>query len=337
MTRVLVLEEDSQLRTLAMEMLRAHGFEVVGLPNLTLHLHRGSEDRFGAVLVGCSVSDAHGMAACAELRRCPACRDTPLLVIANGEKRRHSGDHMMLAINLGVRQVLHHPISAQELGAHVSRMVAHQRPRLSMSWEAARHLADVLEHHPEVSGHGGRVAELAAGFARWLGYDASMQDTVRAAGLVHDVGKIAVPAGILYKARPLDREEYARMALHAEYGARLCRLFGLPERVAQVVAQHHERADGSGYPGRIRAAAIRPEVTIVSLADAFDALCEDRAYRAALSADEALRVLRAEAASGLWDGEVLHEFMAFLNHASRFADPVPARGSNQLAVGADWR
>jgi putative nucleotidyltransferase with HDIG domain len=335
MTRVLVLEEDGQLRNLAMEMLRAVGFEAVGLPNLVLHLHRGSEDRFGAVLVGSSAGDAHGLAVCAELRRCPVCRDTPLLLIANGEKRRQGGDHMMVAVNLGVRHVLHHPMNAQELGARVSRVLAQQRSGPSLSWDTAQHLAGVLEHHPEVSCHGGRVAELAAGFARWLGCDTLTQRVVRAAGLVHDVGKITVPAAILYKARPLSREEHMRMALHAEYGARLCRLFGLPERVAQIVAQHHERADGSGYPGRLGSAGIRPEVTVVSLADAFDALCEDRAYRAALSAGEALRVLRAEAANGLWDGEVLHEFVEFLRQEPRTAAQVSARGINQLAVGAD--
>ena len=109
---------------------------------------------------------------------------------------------------------------------------------------------------------------------------------------MHDVGKISVPDAILMKPGPLTTEEYLEMQQHPVSGAALLRRMPLLANIAPIVAAHHERFDGTGYPTRLAGEAIPVEARILSVADCFDALTQDRPYRKALSLDHAVAELR---------------------------------------------
>ncbi|HEX8339235.1 MAG TPA: HD domain-containing phosphohydrolase, partial [Pyrinomonadaceae bacterium] len=113
--------------------------------------------------------------------------------------------------------------------------------------------------------------------------------------LLHDIGKIGVPDAILRKPARLDEEEWVRMREHPLHGQKILRGIEFLEGAARVVAQHHERWDGTGYPLGLSGAQIDLNARIFAVADAFDAITSDRVYRAGRSYDEALAELEAHA------------------------------------------
>jgi HD-GYP domain-containing protein (c-di-GMP phosphodiesterase class II) len=115
-------------------------------------------------------------------------------------------------------------------------------------------------------------------------------------GLLHDIGKLTIPASILAKAGPLDDEEQAIMRTHVTEGEKLCAgLEALPESIPAVVRASHERWDGDGYPDGLSGDRIPFAARVVACADAFDAMTSSRSYRAALPLDLAVGIVRDEA------------------------------------------
>ena len=146
----------------------------------------------------------------------------------------------------------------------------------------------VEARHPWTRGHAARVAELALAVAHELGWGEHRLEAVRLGSLLHDVGKLALPAPLLGKPGPLSATELAAVRRHPATGAEL--VGSVPQAAAALpcVLHHHERWDGVGYPTRIAGGAIPPEARLVALADAFDAMTSHRPYRRALSAQTAL-------------------------------------------------
>jgi putative nucleotidyltransferase with HDIG domain len=117
-------------------------------------------------------------------------------------------------------------------------------------------------------------------------------------GLLHDVGKLAVPNSILQKPGPLTDDEFDEIKRHPELGSRLVRELGFSRQVARLVLDHHERLNGSGYPRGLGAPDLDIETRILAVCDVFDALLSQRVYRDAWSCDDALKLLREEAGTG---------------------------------------
>jgi HD-GYP domain-containing protein (c-di-GMP phosphodiesterase class II) len=114
-------------------------------------------------------------------------------------------------------------------------------------------------------------------------------------GLLHDVGKLAVPLEILRKPGPLDDAEYTEIKRHPGTGrALLEELGGFPEPVRRLVSDHHERLDGKGYPRGLRAEELDLQTRVLSACDVYDALVSDRVYRPAWPSERALALLREE-------------------------------------------
>ena len=144
---------------------------------------------------------------------------------------------------------------------------------------------------PATRRHSGRVADLAVQLATALGWDAIRCIRLRDAGLMHDVGKIAVPDGILLKPAPLTAEEYEIVKTHAAVGAGIVADVLSPEQVAWV-RHHHERWDGGGYPDGLGGDAIPEGARILALADSVDVMVTPRAYAPGMTIDEALAECR---------------------------------------------
>jgi HD-GYP domain-containing protein (c-di-GMP phosphodiesterase class II) len=150
-------------------------------------------------------------------------------------------------------------------------------------------LTRVVEtRHPWMRGHGGRVTGLALSVARFLGWEERQLELVRLGGLLHDVGKLALPAELLGKLGPLTQSELEEVQRHPAAGARLVAPLPRARRALPCVLYHHERWDGDGYPRRIVGTSIPVEARLVCLADAFDAMTSARPYRPPLSVDAAL-------------------------------------------------
>ena len=145
---------------------------------------------------------------------------------------------------------------------------------------------------PTNRGHSRRVAVLCRLLAEAIGSDAEEVRTAELAGLVHDVGKVALPGRILRKPGPLDRREYAAVRKHPQIGCRLLRGWLGMRSVLDAVRHHHERWDGLGYPKGLRGDRIPKLARIVAIADAYDAMTSDRPYRAAMVREQAFVELK---------------------------------------------
>ena len=166
----------------------------------------------------------------------------------------------------------------------------HYLAQLQKSLEdTVRAIADIVEmRDPYTAGHQVRVADLAAAIARQMGLPDEQVQAIHLASIVHDLGKIKVPSEILSKPGQLSDIEYQLIKIHAQAGYDILKDISFPWPIAQMVLQHHERIDGSGYPQGLKANAIMLEAQILGVADVVEAMSSHRPYRPALGIDAAL-------------------------------------------------
>ncbi|MDD5131576.1 MAG: HD domain-containing protein [bacterium] len=139
------------------------------------------------------------------------------------------------------------------------------------------------------AGHQRRVANLACAIAKEMKLTQDQIEMIRIAGVLHDIGKICVPAEILTKPRALDKNEFNLMKLHPQVAFDILKNIDFAWPIAQIVVQHHERPNGSGYPKGLVNEQILLEAKILGVADVVEAMASDRPYRPALSMNEALQ------------------------------------------------
>ena len=187
-----------------------------------------------------------------------------------------------------------------------ARQLTGQAQRLRRTLEGAvlaiSHIVEARD--PYTAGHQRRVAELAGAIAREIGLSEQDCEGLRLAALVHDLGKISVPAEILSKPGRLNASEFTLIKGHSQTGHDILADIEFERPVAEIVLQHHERLDGSGYPNGLREKALLPEARVLAVADVFEAMVSHRPYRPGLTREEALAELRS--GSGvLYDAEAV--------------------------------
>jgi PAS domain S-box-containing protein/putative nucleotidyltransferase with HDIG domain len=132
---------------------------------------------------------------------------------------------------------------------------------------------------PYTAGHQRGVSELAVAIAREMGFGEDVQEYIRVAGLLHDIGKIVIPGEILTKPGQLSKPEFEIIKGHVQAGYEILHKVDFPGNVAEIVCQHHERLDGSGYPRGLKAGEILIEAQILAVADVVEAMSSHRPYR----------------------------------------------------------
>ncbi len=147
---------------------------------------------------------------------------------------------------------------------------------------------------PYTAGHQSSVADLARSIAKDMGLSENQIDAVRLAAIIHDIGKISVPAEILSKPGKLTESEFSLIKQHPKSGYDILRTVELPWPIAEIVFHHHERLDGSGYPQGLKGEAILLEARILAVADVVEAMASHRPYRPALGIDKALEEISAK-------------------------------------------
>jgi diguanylate cyclase (GGDEF)-like protein/putative nucleotidyltransferase with HDIG domain len=176
---------------------------------------------------------------------------------------------------------------------------------------AAMLLAETLDvRDPGTARHSLTVGALAEQTARHLGWDDDRVERLRAAGLLHDIGKLGIPDAILQKPGALDAEEWQEIRRHPEIGARILEHANLGD-IARWVRAHHERVDGRGYPAGLAGASIPAEARVLAVVDAYEAMTADRPYRESLGAQAAEAELR-RAAGTQFDAEVVEALIEAL-------------------------
>ena len=186
--------------------------------------------------------------------------------------------------------------------------------------EACLALADLADiKSPFTFGHSRRVAELAAEAGRICGLPAPEITALRRAGLLHDIGQVAISSGVFAKPAALSDSEREQVRLHPYHAERILAKPATLARLAHIAAHHHERLDGSGYHRGVRGDGLSPLAKILAAAEAYQAMTEERPHRAALSAEQAANTLKREVREGRFDGEAA---AAVLQAAGHHVPPV---------------
>jgi putative nucleotidyltransferase with HDIG domain len=178
---------------------------------------------------------------------------------------------------------------------------------------AVLQLADIVDaRDPFTRGHSQRTAVLAERLARRMGLDPAQIDLCRIAARVHDIGKVGTDDHLLLKPGPLAEFELEEMRRHSEIGAQLLAQFPEFWEGASIVLAHHERPDGHGYPHGLKGSELPLEAAIVAVADAYDAMTNDRPYRRALPWQETRAQLLTYRGTQ-WDPRVVDAFVEMLD------------------------
>jgi len=170
---------------------------------------------------------------------------------------------------------------------------------------------------PYTAGHQRRVSDLARAIATEMDISENRVQGIRLAGVIHDIGKISVPGEILSKPGRISKHEFGIIKEHPTVGYNILKTVDFPWPIAQIVLQHHERFDGSGYPNGLSGEDILLEARIMAVADVVEAMASHRPYRASLGTDMALKEI-AKNRGILYDAQVVEVCLRLFNKGYRF-------------------
>lgn len=212
------------------------------------------------------------------------------------------------SIQAGANDVLTKPIARSLLEIRIQTLL---RQELLYDQAAAMHQVslalmkamDAKSRH--TGGHGQRCGLWAEKLGIEMGLAPERASILRIAGALHDIGKIGISDSVLNKPEQLNESESAEMRNHPMLGALILTSGGAQPIVINTARHHHERMDGRGYPDGIRAGELPLDVRIVQVADGFDAMTSRRPYRAAISPDEAIELLKIGSDQGQFDPEIV--------------------------------
>jgi putative two-component system response regulator len=304
---ILVADDDEANRDLLSALLSAEGYLVVCAADGQQALARVNRDEIDLALLDVVMPRLTGFEICQEMKSKPETRLIPVILLTGltGDSDRLHG------IMCDADDFLNKPINKYELLARVSSLLRLKQftDELDNAEMVLFSLALTIEaKDPYTEGHCDRLSKYSVALGETLGLPQDLRLALRRGGLIHDIGKLAVPESILLKPGPLTPEEREIMEQHTIEGERICSPLRSFRNVLPIIRHHHEKQDGSGYPDGLRGAQVPLTARILQITDIYDALTTDRPYRKALSQEKAFAIMREEVKRGWWDGSILDEF-----------------------------
>ena len=265
-----------------------------------------------------------GLEVCRRIRSDPANRLLPVVIVTS----LGAVEDRVRALEAGADDFLTKPIDRNELMARVMTLI--KTKEIYDHLDDAEHVMAAFARIVEAKdggteAHVERVARASRALGDVVGLSKAQLDDLYFGGLVHDIGKIAVPDAILLKPGPLTADEVAVMRRHVAVGVEIAYELRSASGVIPIVGHHHERFDGSGYPDGLRRDEIPLVAMIVSICDAYDAITSDRPYRSAMPTSYAIAELRGGSGTQ-FDPELVD---LFLNRVMQ-TSPSPADSHNQV-------
>jgi putative two-component system response regulator len=310
--RVFVVDDDEQIRRLLHRLLDGAGYAVEEFGLAEEALERIRSEPPDLILLDLQLPDRSGHEVLEEIRAEPSTRLLPVVMLTGAATTTEK----IRAQSGGVTDFIPKPFSPEELLPRVRALV--MLKQFADEHEHVEHVILTLARaidarDPYTAGHSGRVADYADRIAARMGLDAAARNDMRRGALFHDLGKIVIPDAVLRKPGALTDEERRVIEEHPTVGHELLSPMRTMRKTLPVVFHHHERLDGSGYPEGISGESIPMTVRIVTVADIFDALTTDRAYRTALRTETAFEILADGVGRGWWDRGVVDELRGALS------------------------
>lgn len=317
-TRVLVVDDEKNIRVTLCAFLQRAGYEVDTAEDAIRARTLLTSGGWDVVVTDIVLPGASGVDLMKSIR---ATAPTVQVIMMTGEptvetaaEAVRAGAHDYLTKPIGKDAILRSVAAAartkrleddrqrltaeNEIYQHdLERLVAERTNKLGdalQNWKSATEgtilaMASAIESRdPYTAGHQQRVAQLAQAMAREMGLADDVVNAVYYAGLIHDLGKISVPAEILSHPGPLGPEAMSLVRMHSRTAYNILQRVKFPWPLARIILEHHERLDGSGYPQGLSGDQITKEARILAVADVVEAMASHRPYRAALGIDAAL-------------------------------------------------
>lgn len=310
-SRILVVDDDSANRELLAELLSSSGMVVStaadGLEGIKEFEHQVPD----LAIVDVQMPHLDGFELCRRIKANPETRLVPVLLVT----ALSAITDRVKGIDAGADDFLTKPVDRSQLLARTRSLLNLKTftDELERAETVLFALARSIEgKDPYTQGHCERLGSYAASLAQTIGLSEPDIVALRRGGIVHDIGKVAVPDAILLKPARLTPDELKIMQEHPIVGERICAPLKSFQRVLPIIRHHHEKLDGSGYPDHLRGEQIPITARVLQIVDVYDALTTERPYKSALSTAEALRTMEEEVERGWWDPELFHAFRKLL-------------------------
>lgn len=305
------------------------GYDVRSVRTGQILLKAALSDPPDLILLDIRMPDMNGFELCRLLKSRPQLADIPVIFVSD----LLATEEKIQGFALGAADFVTKPYQREELLARVHTHIELHRLRSRLEemekacstallkfekiirtsmFDSINALVTMMElRDPYTAGHLKRVSEFAVAIAREMGLNEEMIEGIRLAGVLHDIGKIHVPSEILSKPGALRGPEMMIIREHSLNGFEILRSIDFPRPVAQIVLQHHERLNGSGYPYGLTADEMLLEAKIIAVADVAEAMATHRPYRPALGIEAALQEIK-EHRGELYDAAVVDVAAALL-------------------------
>ena len=304
--KILVVDDTPASLKLLTDIMKAEGYEVRSAISGELALNAASSNPPDLILLDIRMPEIDGFEVCRRLKAAPVTQDVPVIFVSAASEtdekvqgfqlgavdyvtKPYQRDELLSRVraHLELHQLRHHLTDV--VNERTAQLVESEKKLKNNLLDSVALLAAIVEmRDPYTAGHQHRVAEIAMAIANILHLSEAQIEGVHLAGIVHDVGKIQIPAEILSKTGGLSDIEYMLVKEHAKNGYDLLKTVDYPWPIAQIVLQHHERLDGSGYPQGLKGEDILFEARIIAVADVVESMTSHRPYRPALGIDAAL-------------------------------------------------
>ena len=313
--RVLVVDDAPANVALLQQLLTRDGYRVITAMDGADALELIEVEPPDLVLTDVVMPRRDGVDLCRTLKANPATRLIPVVLITS----LHGREDRLRGIDAGADDFLLKPFDPHELRARVRSLLRLKAytDDLDSAEAVIMSLARTVEARDvSTEGHCQRLSRLGAALGLRLGLPAADLAALERGGVLHDIGKIAIPDAILLKEGKLTSAEFEEMKQHTLIGDRLCSELRVLRLVRPIVRHHHERLDGSGYPDGLRGDAVPLLAQIIGIVDVYDALTTVRPYKPALAPDVAFEELRSEVRRGWRSEHLVNEFIAMMTEGS---------------------
>src|SRR5271163_1807348 len=320
--KILIVDDESTALAALDLLLRREGFDVRTVSDGASALAECAAFRPDLILLDIMMPGMNGFEVCRHIKATPETRLTPVVLITGLTET----EDRIAGINAGADDFLSKPIDLNELLARTRSLLRLKQytDELENAEAVLFSLAHSIEaRDPYTHGHCERLAEMSARMGEQLGVTEEQIKALRRAGVVRDIGKVAVPDSILLKPGPLTEDETKVMQKHPVVGERICAPLKTFRLVLPIIRHHHEKHDGSGYPDGLQGDEIPLTARILQLADVYDALTTDRPYKVAFTPEVALDLMGEEAERGWWDRGLFEAFREMIRlHRKELAPDV---------------
>jgi putative two-component system response regulator len=308
---ILVADDNWANLELLSELLQAEGYRVFCVVDGEQALTTVIAEEIDLVFLDVMMPGRSGFDVCRAIKSNPETRLIPIVLVTSLSE---SSDRIR-GIESGADDFLNKPVNKEELLARTRSLLRLKQftDDLERAESVLFSLALSIEaKDPYTQGHCDRLSRYSVALAERLGLPEEVRVALRRAGIVHDIGKVAVPEHILLKPGPLTPEERKIMEQHPLTGERICAPLKSFRRVLPIIRYHHEKLDGSGYPDGLKGEEIPLTARILQTVDVYDALTTDRPYRKAFAPQAAFAIMNEEVKKGWWDGSLLDELEALI-------------------------